>query len=317
MYWMTLRTRGFTVLPGVGHRDAALGWQAVPIRNVYTMTRGVSEMKIRVIRGQEGLLLATALVVAAAGCATNTRRAVPPGTAQPDKFLFDRGMVELEDKHWLTAREFFKQVTETYTQSPLRPDAKLAVGDTYLGENTAESLVLGINEFQEFLAFYPTHPRADYAQYQLGMAHFKQMRAPERDQTETRSTIREFDAFVSRYPNSKLLSEVQTKLREARDRLSDSEFLVGRFYYRINWFPGAIERLQTVVKQDPAFTRRDGVYFYLGESLIKANRPKEALPYFEKLIAEFEQSEHLELARKRITELTTQPQGKRSEERRV
>jgi outer membrane protein assembly factor BamD len=252
----------------------------------------------------------TAALATATGCTTGARRAVPPGTSQPDKFLFDRGMSELQERHWLTAREFFKQVTETYTQSPLRPDAKLAVGDTYLGENTAESLVLGINEFQEFLAFYPTNPRADYAQYQLGMAHFKQMRAPERDQTETRAAIREFQTFVTRYSGSKLMPEVQSKLREARDRLSESEFLVGRFYYRINWFPGAIERLQTVLKQDPEFTRRDGVYFYLGESLVKSNRQAEALPYFERLIAEFDESVHLEEARKRITGLKTQAQGK-------
>jgi outer membrane protein assembly factor BamD len=250
------------------------------------------------------------MVTTAAGCATNTRRAVPPGTTQPDKFLFDRGMSELNEKHWLTAREFFKQVTETYTQSPLRPDAKLAVGDTYLGENTAEALVLGINEFQEFLAFYPTHARADYAQYQLGMAHYKQMRAPERDQTETRYAIREFETFVARYPNSALLPDGRAKLRESRDRLSQSEFLVGRFYYRINWYPGAIDRLSGLLKQDPEFTHRDGVYFYLGDSLLKSNRPAEALPYFEKLIAEFQESEHLEEARKRITGLKTQAQGK-------
>lgn len=258
-----------------------------------------------------GRLLASALLVAAASaCVTSGRRAVPPGTTQPDKFLFDRGTTELNERHWLTAREFFKQVTETYTQSPFRPDAKLAIGDTYLGENTAESLVLGINEFQEFLAFYPTHARADYAQYKLGMAHFSQMRAPERDQTETRAAIRDFENFLPRYPNSSLLPEVKTRLRESRDRLSESEYLVGRFYYRINWYPGAIDRLQAILKTDPAFTRRDGVYFYLGESLIKLNREAEALPYFEKLIDEFQESEHLEVTRKRITGLKTQAQVK-------
>ena len=163
------------------------------------------------------LAAAVALCVGITACASSGRRAVPPGTAQPDKFLFDRGTTELNEKHWLTAREFFKQVTETYTQSPLRPDAKLAIGDTYLGENTSEALVLGINEFQEFLSYYPTHPRADYAQYKLGMAHFKQMRAPERDQSETRSAIREFESFVTRYPNSTLMPEVKTHLRESHD----------------------------------------------------------------------------------------------------
>jgi len=69
--------------------------------------------------------------------------------------------------------------------------AKLGIGDTYLGEGTSEALVLALNEFREFLTFYPTNRRADYAQYKMGIAHFRQMRAPQRDQTETRETIKE------------------------------------------------------------------------------------------------------------------------------
>ena len=84
---------------------------------------------------------------------------------------------------------------------------------------TTESLLLAVNEFREFLTFYPTNPRADYAQYKLGMTYFKQMRGPQRDQTETREAVREFQTFVERYPNSQLRPEVEAKLREARDRV--------------------------------------------------------------------------------------------------
>ena len=155
-------------------------------------------------------------LLAAAACGSNPRGLVPPGTSEPDKFLFDKGTVALNAKKWLTAREFFKQVTETYTQSSYRPDAKLGTGDTYLGEGTSEALVLAINEFREFLTFYPTNPRADYAQFKLGMAHFKQMRGPQRDQSETREAVTELQRFVDRYPNSTLFAEGSTKLREAR-----------------------------------------------------------------------------------------------------
>ena len=81
--------------------------------------------------------LAVVLLVSAGACATHSRGSVPPGTDEPDKFLFDKGTEALNAKKWLTAREFFKQVTETYTASPYRPDAKLGIGDTYLGEGTA------------------------------------------------------------------------------------------------------------------------------------------------------------------------------------
>ena len=255
------------------------------------------------------LTVAFALLLAA-GCASRTGRIAPQGTAEPDKFLFDRGMQELNEERWLVAREFFKQVTETYTQSPYRPDSKLGVGDTYLGENTAEALIYAINEFREFLQYYPTNPRADYAQYKLGMAHFLQMRAPQRDQTETRSAIAEFETFLQRYPNSTLMPEVRDKLRESKDRLSDANYLVGFFYYRIRWYPGAIDRLESVLKEDPGYTRRDAAYFYLAESLVKNSRQAEALPYFERLVAEFEQSEHLIDAQKRISELKGLAQAK-------
>jgi len=196
-------------------------------------------------------LLVVVALAATAACGTHTRGTVPAGTTEPDKFLFDKGTVALGGKKWLTAREFFKQVTETYTASPYRPDAKLGIGDTYLGEGTAEALVLAINEFREFLSFYPTHRRADYAQYKLGMAHFRQMRHAQRDQTETREAVKEFEAFVARYPTSSLMPEVKARLRESRDRLSEADYLVGYFYYRRKSYTGAIERFGDVAAGCP------------------------------------------------------------------
>lgn len=248
-------------------------------------------------------LAALLLAFFVAGCGSSSRGLVPAGTTEPDKFLYDKGTDALTRKKWLTAREYYKQLNETYTGSPLRPDAKLGIGDTYLGEGTAEALVLAINEFKEFLTFYPTNSRADYAQYKLGLAHFHQMRGPQRDQTETREAVKEFQAFVDRYPGSKLLPEAQEKLRQSKDRVDESDYLVGFFYWRQRWYPGAIDRFKAVLKQDPAYTNRDAVYFHLADSLIKMKKEAEALPYLEKLTQEFEQSEYLPETQKRIAEL--------------
>ena len=246
---------------------------------------------------------ALVLALLAAACSQTTRGMVPAGTTEPDKFLYDKGTEALNKKKWLTARDYFKQVNETYTTSPIRPDAKLGIGDTYLGEGSAESLVLGINEFKEFLTFYPTNARADYAQYKLGLAHYKQMRGPQRDQTETREAAQEFETFIQRYPGSSLLPDVQAKLREAKDRLDEADYLVGFFYWRQKWYPGAIDRFKGVLKQDPSYSNRDAVYYHLADSLIKIKRESEALPYLEKLVQEFEKSEYLTLTEKRIAEL--------------
>lgn len=245
------------------------------------------------------------LLVALAACSTR-QTTPPPGTAQPDRFLFERGNESLQMEEWLDARTYFQQIVDGYPQSPFRPDAKLGVGDTYLGEGTAESFVLAANEFREFLTFYPTHPRADYSQYKLAMSHFRQMRAPERDQTETKAALVEFDVFFQKFPNSSLTPEVKQNWRIARDRLSEASYRVGLHYYRSRWYPGAIDRFREVLRDDPGFTGRDAVYFYLAESLARTDKRAEAIPYFERLLAEFDSSDHLEDAKVRLEALKNQ-----------
>jgi outer membrane protein assembly factor BamD len=248
-----------------------------------------------------GVVLLALMTVAA--CSSAPKRP-PTGTADPDKFLFERGTAELNDKDWFTAREYFRQLVDSYPQSPYRGDAKLGMGDTHLGEGTTEGYVLAINEYREFLSLFPTHKRVDYAQFKLAMAHFYQMRGPMRDQTETLEAIKELTVFVERFPSverSPLFPEAQAKLREAKDRLGEHELGVGVQYHRTKWYPGAIERLKTLLEKDPQFTRRDAALFYLADSFDKVGRPAEALPYYDRLIKEFERSEFLEKAQTRVT----------------
>jgi outer membrane protein assembly factor BamD len=254
------------------------------------------------IRRALALAAALALIAGAAACGAS-RNKIPAGTTEPDKFLFDRGNEAVANKKWMSAREFFQTLLDTYPQSPHRADAKLALGDSYLGDGSLASQVLALNEYREFLSFYPTHQRADYAQFKTAMAHYYQMAKPGRDQTETRAAITEFQTFFERYPNSAFTSEAQTHYREARDRKGQSDFGIGLTYFRIRWYPGAVSRFEELLKNDPEFTYRDGAYFYLAESLVKLNRQAEALPLLEKLVAEFQQSEFLTDAQKRITEI--------------
>lgn len=226
-----------------------------------------------------------------------------PGSVDADKFLFDRGTKELQEKKWQSSRLYFRRLVDTYPQSPYRADAKLGVGDSYLGENRIESNILGANEFREFLTFFPLHPKADYAQYRLAIAYVRQILGPQRDQTATKDALRELDRFLKAHPNSPLKPEVEKVRRETRDRLSESEFKVGLFNYRYRMYAGAISRLSTLLTEDPEYTYRDGAYYYLAESLLKVKLTAEALVYYEKLIAEFKTSEYLERAQRRVAEL--------------
>ena len=91
--------------------------------------------------------------------------------------------------------------------------------------------------------------------------------------------------------------------RQTRDRLSDAEYRVGVFYYRNRVYSGALQRLTSVIENDPEYTRRDAAYYYLGETMIKVNLRPQAVGMFERLVKEFQTSEYLKKAQKRLAEI--------------
>ena len=250
--------------------------------------------------------LLLAAILAFSACASNPPTTAAPGEA--DQVLLDRGNAALKERRWIRARQYYSELLESYPQSPLRAEAKLGVGDSYLGENNSAAYVYAQNEYREFLAFYPTNPKADYAQMQLGMVHFNQMLSPQRDQTSTKEAIREFDVFVQRYPNSPLINQVRQRLRESKDRLSDSDLAAGNTYLAMRHYSGAELRYRHILTNDPEYTRKDELYFRLAEAIEKSSpeRKAEALPYYERLLSEYEKSERLEEARRRVERLKSE-----------
>jgi outer membrane assembly lipoprotein YfiO len=238
-----------------------------------------------------------------AGC-VRPLRMPQPGEREPDKYLFDRGTEALKEQHWLEAREYFQRLVDQFPQSPFRQEARLGIGDAYLGEGGYDTLILAAEKFREFLRYFPLNERADYAQYKVAVAEAEQMLSADRDQTPTVTALREIEAFLRLYPNSKYTPDVLALQRKARDRLSDSEFRVGQYYFRSRWYRGAIPRFEAILATNPEFLRRDAVYYHLAESFYRTGRAKDAFDMFNKLVAEYKVSEYLQDAQTRITELT-------------
>jgi outer membrane protein assembly factor BamD len=227
----------------------------------------------------------------------------PPGTVNPDQFLFDRGTAAMGRKHYLEALEYFRKIVDSYPQSPRRAEAKLGMGDAYLAQNRIDSDILAINQYREFLQFFPTHEKDDYAQYQICVAQSRQILSAERDQTATTEAVKQDQLFVDRYPSSAYLPEVQKLLRTAKDRLSDHELKVGLFNFHLKAYGGATDRFNYLLANNPDYTNRDVVYYYLAESLVAVKLEPAALPYYEKVVTEFPNSKYYEASKRRLATL--------------
>jgi outer membrane protein assembly factor BamD (BamD/ComL family) len=98
------------------------------------------------------------------------------------------------------------------------------------------------------------------------------------------------------------MPEVRTKLREAKDRLDASDYLVGYFYFRQRWYPGAIDRFKTLLKETGVLGR-DAVYFHLAEALVKMKQELRPCRISRSFCRNSKRSEYLLETHKRIAEL--------------
>ena len=229
-------------------------------------------------------------------------------SAQGDERLMALGRQALEDKNWAEARGYLQQLLDSYPRSQLAGDARLGIADSQYNQSGRGNLILAIADYRDFLTFFPNHPRADYAQFQIASGHYRQVQSPERDQEPTELAVEEFEKLIELYRNSRYAEQGRVILAECYELLAESEFRIGVFYLTIRKHCRAsIPRLQAVIEKYPTFTKMDEVHFRLGSAYQLCRQPNEALPHFRQIIDSFPDSEYRKEAQTLLETLATEP----------
>ncbi len=216
---------------------------------------------------------------------------------------FQRGETLYETKKFQRSRKFYTHVYENYPNDPLGRRSLLRVADTYFGQKGMLNLVEAQYKYRDFINRYPGSELADYAMLQIANVSFEQMERPDRDQTKTREAVERFRDMLAAYPNSKHRPEAEERLQLALDRLAKHEHIVARFYMQRRNFEAAITRLNGIVETYPGYAERDATFFDLGRALESMGRTGEARLYFERVVAEFPESELAGEAKERLQDL--------------
>ena len=240
-------------------------------------------------------------------CGGKSDEAIPVA-AQGDERLMALGRQALEGENWAEARGYFQQLLDSYPRSQLAGDSRLGIADTYFNQSGSGNLILAIAEYRDFLTFFPNHPRADYAQFQIASGHYRQVKSPDRDQEPTQLAVEEFEKLIELYRNSRYAEEGRAILEECYERLAESEFNIGWFYLKTRKHCRAsIPRFRTIVEQYPGYANMDEVQFRLGQAYLACLQPEEALPHFRQVIDNFPESEFREEAQTIVGTMASAP----------
>ena len=143
------------------------------------------------------------------------------------------------------AREFYTRLKEEYPLHELAILAELGIADSFYSDKEYVEAELA---YRDFTTFYPTNENVPYAFYQMGMCHYVQIGAVDRDQTETIRAKREFERLVARFPQSKFSILAEKMIRECKMKLAEHEFYVGNFYFKQKKYNAALKRFEAIAR---------------------------------------------------------------------
>ncbi len=234
-------------------------------------------------------ILFCGLFVLAAGCSTDSSTKRPPETnfAAGQK-LFAKGKYE-------DASAEFKKVKENTSSPVLATAAGLMNADAQFNDKNYIEAAAG---YEEFTKLHPDNEKAPYALYKLGLSHYKQATKIDTDQTPLKSAISAFEQFLKDYPQSDLAGKVRENLQLCKTKQSEYEIYIGRFYFRTDKYPSAINRLKEAIEKFPASPVNDEALFYLGQAYIKSGDKAKGKEALQRLIKEYKFSKFADKTKK-------------------
>ncbi len=169
--------------------------------------------------------------------------------------------------------------TDTASQDLYSTDEQIFVGDSiemsydpnvimkraesfFDKESYAEAIV----EYKHFLNLHRNHIIAPYAQYKIGMSHYKQFRTVDRDPEPLNKAITGFEKLLKEYPASRYEAEANVTIRTCKEQLVQRHLMVGEFYFKRGSYLAAAHRYEKIIKEFPELETTGEAMFLLAKT---------------------------------------------------
>jgi outer membrane protein assembly factor BamD len=129
-----------------------------------------------------------------------------------------------------------------------------------------ESYAEAIVEYKHFLDLHRKHVLAPYAQYKIGVSHFKQYRTVDRDPDPLHQSIQHFEKLLQDFPKSRYEAEAKNSIRICKEQLAQRHLMVGKFYLRRESYLAAAHRFEKVIHEYPELESAGEAMFHLAKT---------------------------------------------------
>lgn len=241
------------------------------------------------------IILALSLFLSLSLTACSSSESLDPSTPE--------GAFKLGEKYQKASRfeealTQFNRVKNKFPYSKLATEAKLKVADIHFER---EEYPEAQAAYQVFKELHPTHPRADYATYQLAMSFAKQLPSSiDRDLSISSRALIYFDEVISTYPNSEYAGKSREEKQKTLKMLADKEYYIANFYFIRDRYEAALGRFEDLLVKYPGLGHDVSSLYRAAVSAYRIKEFPKAKKYYERLIGQFGNTKEAQSAREEL-----------------
>lgn len=221
---------------------------------------------------------------------------------------FLAGEKAFEDEQYFAAQRFFSYIRTKFPYSRFAQLAQLRIADCQFER---KRFLECIDSYQNFARLHPTHEKAAYARFRVGLSYFNQIPsnffmlppAHEKDQTAVRDAEQALAAYLDQHPDDMHATEAHKIIDDVRARLMAHERYVADFYKRLGRDRAYAGRLEIIRAKFADVGLTDELLFELVEVWARVGEADKATNAATQLKEKFPKSERVAEADKLLAQM--------------
>lgn len=182
---------------------------------------------------------------------------------------YNKGKEYFDNQKYSRAVEYFQGTFDFGRTHAYAADAQYLMARAH---HLDRNFLLAANEYQRFMQLYRTDPRVEDAEYQYAMTLYERAPKFERDQTDTRKAVDQFQLFIDRYPTSERVAEADSLIRIQREKLAKKQYEAAKLYEKRELYEAAALTYDSVFDRYPDTSWGDDALLGSIKNLIQFSR---------------------------------------------
>jgi outer membrane protein assembly factor BamD len=223
------------------------------------------------------------------GCAENSTK--EPESAEQ---IYRSAIEAFNNEDYSEAISAFYKLKYDYPAKADNALTDLKIADSHFYNKDYNEAIVA---YEDFRKLHPTSQYIPYAIYQLGICHYNQILAIDRDQKHTQMALNEFYYLLTNYKTSRYARAAYEKFLDCQKRLSAREAYVAHFYYKKGKYKAAVRRFEFARSNFPSIALKDDMLYFLTDAYLHLGEQEKAMEIYKLLSQNYPESKYVKKAR--------------------